>query len=750
MPSLPLPKGPSPDVSGLMQAALEHHHQGRLMDAERLYTAVLKERPDHFDALQMLGVIKLARGEPIMALQLVAAAMRIRSNSPQVRVNHGMVLHALNRHEEALAEFDAALKLKGRFAEAHNNRGSVLIALNRCEESLENFRRAIATKPDYAEAYYNQGNAQRLLSQFDDALKSYDRALALRPHYAKAHCNRGAVIEARGRPAEALVCFDRALSIDPNFPEAMLNRCGALRILNRTDEATRCLDQLLAGHPDYAAAHYTRGMMLADANRANEAVASYQRAAALKPDHSRAHWASCMATLPILYADQAEIGRQRAEYERRLRALRTACEARRIPADMSQGVGMAQPFFLAYQGHNDRELQRLYGELASGIMAERYGKATLATPPKPDEPIRVAIVSGFFWQHSVWKIGLRGWVTELDRQRFQVFGYHTNAKQDGETAIARQACHKFVQGPHTLPQWRELIQADRPHVIIYPEIGMNHEAAEIAALRLAPVQCSYIGHPQTCGFPTIDYFLSGALIEPPDGAENYTETLIKLPNIGFHYEPPDLPAAAVAREEIGLRPGAVAYWCAQSLFKYLPQYDDVFPRIAGAVGDCQFVFIRHMGREVTELFERRLERAFATAGLKSEDHCLFLAPMEMNRFQAASAQCDAMLDSIGWSGGNTTLEALAQDLPVVTIEGTLMRGRVSAGMLRMMAMPETIATTIDDYVALAVRLGRDPTWRAAIKQRIVTNRTRLYRDPAPIAALQNFLERVARSDSPTD
>src|SRR6185503_3300534 len=128
--------------------------------------------------------------------------------------------------------------------------------------------------------------------------------------------------------------------------------------------------------------------------------------------------------------------------------------------------------------------------------------------------------------------------------------------------------------------------------------------------------------------------------------------------------------------------------------------------------------------------------------------CLFLAPMEMNRFQAASAQCDAMLDSIGWSGGNTTLEALAQDLPVVTFEGALMRGRVSAGMLRMMAMSETIATTIDDYVSLAARLGRDPAWRAAIKQRIVTDRTRLYRDGAPIAALQDFLERVARAESP--
>src|SRR6185503_4241070 len=232
--------------------------------------------------------------------------------------------------------------------------------------------------------------------------------------------------------------------------------------------------------------------------------------------------------------------------------------------------------------------------------------------------------------------------------------------------------------------------------------------------------------------------------EPPDGAENYTETLVKLPNIGFHYEPLDLPPATATRDEIGLRLGAVAYWCAQSLFKYLPQYDDVFPRIASAVGDCQFVFIRHMGREVTELFERRLERALFTAGLKSEDHCLFLAPMEMHRFQAASAQCDVMLDSIGWSGGNTTLEALAQDLPVVTCQGALMRGCVSAGILRMMGMPETVGESIDDYVALAVRMGCEPAWRAEVKARIATDKHRLYRDRTCIVALEDFLDRAAR------
>ena len=121
--------------------------------------------------------------------------------------------------------------------------------------------------------------------------------------------------------------------------------------------------------------------------------------------------------------------------------------------------------------------------------------------------------------------------------------------------------------------------------------------------------------------------------------------------------------------------------------------------------------------------------------------------MEMSRFAAASAQCDLMLDSIGWSGGNTTLEALAQDLPVVTFQGELMRGRVSAGILRMMGMPETIAETLDDYVALAVRMGRDLSFRADIKKRIASDKHRLYRDRACIAALEDFLDRAARAQA---
>jgi protein O-GlcNAc transferase len=326
-----------------------------------------------------------------------------------------------------------------------------------------------------------------------------------------------------------------------------------------------------------------------------------------------------------------------------------------------------------------------------------------------------------------------------------VFGYSTGFKNDGETDLARKHCHRFVEGPRPLERWRDIIAADRPHILLYPEIGMFHQVAEIAALRLAPVQCSSIGHPQTSGYPTIDYFLSGELIEPLEGDAHYSEKLVRLPNIGFHYEPLEVAPVVVTREQLGIRPGATAFWCAQSLFKYLPQHDSVFPRIAREAGDCQFVFIRHSrAAAVTALFERRLERAFGAAGMKSSDHCVFLDSMNMSRFAAASAQCDVMLDSIEWSGGNTTLEALAQDLPVVTFQGALMRGRVSAGMLRMMGMPETIAETIDGYVALAVRMARDQGFRTTLKERVARDKHRIYRDRACIVALEDFIDRVVR------
>jgi predicted O-linked N-acetylglucosamine transferase (SPINDLY family) len=235
-------------------------------------------------------------------------------------------------------------------------------------------------------------------------------------------------------------------------------------------------------------------------------------------------------------------------------------------------------------------------------------------------------------------------------------------------------------------------------------------------------------------------------MEPAGAAAHYSERLIRLPNLSIYYEPADITHVGIDRAELGLRSSAVVYWCCQSLPKYLPQFDEVFARIAAEVPDCQFTFIEFGGgRGVTEMFRNRLERAFKSVGLHAAEHCVFLPRLAPDRFVAAIGLCDVVLDSIGWSGCNSILEGLVHNVPIVTMSGEMMRGRHTAAILDMMDMRETTARTIDEYVALAGLLGRNEAKRNELSAGIAEKKHRVYRDRHCIVALEAFLDSAVRN-----
>ena len=281
-----------------IQQALEFHRQGQLPQAEKLYSDVLAVRPDYFEALHMLGMVKLDRGDLAGALRMMSAALQARPKSPDVLLNYGIVLNALGRYEEALATFDQVLSIKKRSVEAYNNRGTVLEKLNRDEEALESFQRALAIKPS-ADALYNQGSVLRKLGRHADALKSFERALAIRPDYAKAHNNRGTALESLDRTEEALASYGRALAIAPDFVEALNNRGNALQKLDRHDDALASYEQALAINPEHAEVLYNRGNALASLGRHKEALASTARAIAVSPNYINAHWNEALLRLRL-------------------------------------------------------------------------------------------------------------------------------------------------------------------------------------------------------------------------------------------------------------------------------------------------------------------------------------------------------------------------------------------------------------------------------------------------------------------
>ena len=215
---------------------------------------------------------------------------------------------------------------------------------------------------------------------------------------------------------------------------------------------------------------------------------------------------------------------------------------------------------------------------------------------------------------------LEGWLTQLDRSRFELIGFHTGRTSDACTEARRRLVRPLrAQALPSSTAWRQAVTDASPHVLLYPEVGMDPIAGRLAAQRLAPVQCVAWGQPETTGMPTLDYFLSSDLMEPLDGAAHYTESLVRLPNLGLCFLPDALPDVRLDRAALGLPPDLPVYWSGQALYKYLPQYDAIFPRIAKAVGACRFVFIGFAkSKAVTAAFRERLGRAFAAAGLDAE------------------------------------------------------------------------------------------------------------------------------------
>ncbi|MGF1588941.1 MAG: tetratricopeptide repeat protein [Pleurocapsa sp.] len=564
---------------------------------------------------------------------------------------------------------------------------------------------------------------------------------------AESHNDLGNLLAQQGKVAAAIASYRKAIALKPNLAIAHNNLGNLLVQQGETEVAIASYRTAIALEPNLAIAHNNLGSLFAQQGKMAAAIASYQTAIALKPNYHLAKFGITMAQLPPIYSTEAEIKSRRSSYQHYLANLAAGYQAasEQELAEAAVAAGSDQPFYLAYQGLNDRSLQQTYGAMICQLMASRYPQWCQPLPaPKlaANQKIRLGIVSGFFHHHSVWKIPLRGWVENIDRSEFELFGYYTGSIRDRETARAAKAFDRFEHHHFTVNQWAEKIAADNLQVLIFPEFGMNSMTVKLGCLRLAPVQITSWGHPETSGMPTIDYYLSSELMEPEAAEEHYTEKLIRLPNLGIYYQPIPIEPEAISKRDLGIQDYEIMFWCCQSLFKYLPQHDDVFPRIAQELGNAKFVFIKLESEFATSIFCQRLADTFKRFDLDYQDYCLFLPRLNAEAFIGVVAIADIFLDNIGWSGCNTTIESLTHNLPIVTLPGRLMRGRHTLAVLKMIGVEEAIAQSKDEYIQIAVRLGQDASYRRHIAQQIALNKHKLYGDLAPVRALEDFLFQV--------
>jgi predicted O-linked N-acetylglucosamine transferase (SPINDLY family) len=758
-----------PRMSNIAEAfayARQAHQAGRVKEAEELYRRILDADPSFLDAWYLRGVACHALGRGDDAIHSFERALAIQPGHVFALNHLGIVLAQVRRWGEAVSCFQRALDLRPDFAEAWRNQGLVLSALGKPDEAIAAFRAAAKAQPDFFDAHLRLGQTLSAQSRSDEAIGSLQNALRLKPDSAEAHFQLGLVYAKSGRldeaesrfreairrsPTEAqyhnnlgialgfleqteesILRFHEALRLQPDLAEAHNNLALALAKRGALDEAVRSFREALRLKPDYADAHNNLGITLKDLRRFEEAIAHFHTALRLKPELAEAHCNLGLTLERMGRVDEAIQSYQDAILKRfaypevhsnlGLAYLKLGKNAEAVSC-FEQALKLRPHFSEAHSNlllclnyDPTRPAAELYDRHCE--WAERHAQAAPFVPfpsrdHRQDRPLRVGYVSGDFKRHPA-ACFLAPILEHHDPAHVSSVCYADVALPDDLTERLRTWAREWrsICGMSDI-EVTELVRSDRIDILIDLSGHTAHHRLGVFARKPAPLQGTYIGYPNTTGLSTVDFRLTDAIADPPGEPLAYTEELVRLPRGFCCYRPPDhTPDVTPPPCTLG-KP--FTFGSMHNLAKLGTPVLDLWCDVLRAVPHARLLMFRDV---LTGSRRDELRRFFTERGIADERLLLeYALPAQGGHF-ALYERIDVALDPFPWTGHTTACESLWMGVPIVTLSGNRHAGRMVASVLVHAGFSEWIATTREQYVAIAANLAADPASLAPIRQQM--------------------------------
>ncbi|MDC1213156.1 tetratricopeptide repeat protein [Rhodospirillales bacterium] len=722
-----MPNDVSP-IDRQIDEALALHRQGKLDEAEAIYHDVLAQHPNHAEILHFLGLIAHQKGEHERAISLLKQAIDVLPQTAQFQSNLGLVQTCAELFHDAAVTFKNLLATHSNDPNIANAYATALKGTKNWDEAKSVLCELIGSYPNYAPGHFNLGNLYLAQGYASLAVPLFETAFGLAPNDATGR-NLATALQNTGHNQRAISLLLELVEKSPSDSAALNNLSNLHREAGKLDEAQVLLDRALLIDPTLADAWYNLGSIQVTQNDCATGVLSFKRALDSRPCFIKADWAAKLA-LPQIYESENQRQDMRAHWQAGLMQIRDApiqTTPEGIQAALA-AISEITPFALAYQGADDRLLMSEWGQQVSTITQTAYFEFSELAPIPNRDRKRIVFVSAHFRSHTIERL-FSGWVTGLEPAEFDVHFVSTSGAGDRRTTDMCAAVSGSFTASTSIIEIASHIHKLAADIIIYPDIGMDPRTQVLAALRLAPRQAMSWGHPVTSGLPTIDTFLSSALMEPNGSQAHYTENLVCLPHLSIDYARPSMPKDKISHD----------FQCAQSLFKIPPHQDHVFAKIIKQIPGRTLSFFAHPITQVTAAFQTRIARAFKSAGLDPDETLRFIAPCDRQKFLSHLAGSRVILDTFEWSGGNTSLESFAMGKPVVTLPGKFMRGQHTSAMIRLMGIDELNVGTEDAYIAEAIKLISDEEYYKNVIVRIEQRSSCLFNDQEAIMGLASFL-----------
>lgn len=555
---------------------------------------------------------------------------------------------------EAQACYEKLLKGNANSARALHGMGVVRFHLHDIEASFEYLQRALLVQPDYVTAYCSMGLFQRKLGKLLAAKMSYRKALELDPSAIETLCILGAI------------CKE----------------------LNQYELSEEYLSRALDSGRAHAPAHYEYAGLHLKMKHYDVSIEHFIKALEVQPDYADAY-----TQLALIYLSQ---GRQ-------LEAntyLKTALEHRPDSLLIRGVLAFTMHYLPGVTPADVYAASTEWARLAVGAITRRFDRYD--NDPDPDKVLKIGFISPDFRRHPVGYF-IQSFMMLHSIEQFEVVCYSDVRGEDDLTKQLIESSDKWrrVHGVED-DKLAEMIQRDRIDVLVDLAGHTKDSRLNVFIMKPAPIQLTWAGYVGTTGLDAIDYLISDRF-QSPGGSEEYAaERIIRMPDDYICYTPPEY-APEVAPLP-ALENGYITFGCFNNHAKISETVVAVWCEILKRVANSK-LFVKNPSFSDQSTVDRFI-LLFEKHGIPAE-RIRIEGQSPHREMLARYAFVDIQLDTMPYSGGLTTLESIWMGVPVITFPGELFSSRHSLTHLMNIGVPEFIASSPEEYIAIACRMADD-------------------------------------------
>jgi protein O-GlcNAc transferase len=670
-------------------------NNGELEKAIESYQKALTISPDYPTLHNNLGNALKEFGEIETAIKCYKKAIDINPDFADSYNNLGDAFRELNQFDNAVDSYEKAINLDPNYFEAFNNLGTAFKDLDRLNDAVSSYEQALKINPEFSDAYNNLGNVLKKLGKLDEALESYEMGIAMNPNDVDIHNNLGRLFSKLMRIDEALQSYNTALKINPQHAETYKNLGIIFMKLDRLDESFKHIEKALSLNPEYAEGYSMKGRILSEFNQLDEALVSFKRADQID------------SNLYFILSNILQIKMSLCDWNNLPELLNTLKS--RVNNNEKHTI---IPFDLLSL-IDDPRLQRMASEnYIKEDFPRNYSVPNSTSYPK-HKKIRIGYFSSDFRIHPVATLTAELYETH-DRSQFEIHAFSFGPDTGDEMNMRIKAGVDHFHNILDMSEKDSVVLARSLEIDIAIDLGgfTGDSRTGIFAMRVSPIQISYIGYLGTMGSEYYDYLIADQIMIPKKYQQYYSEKIIYLPNFQVNDSKESSPNIFFTRKDIGLPEEGFIFCCLNNTYKINPSVFDSWANILVNVKDSVLlIYADHESSKVN------LIKEIKNRGLDS-NRLFFAESFPRIEYLARYRIPDLFLDTWPYNAGTTASDALRMGLPVLTLMGESYPSRMAGSILNAANLPELITTSVEEYESLAIELGSNPNKHQIIKKKL--------------------------------